>query len=377
MSVGSYQNVSDLTSVANTVSNINDNIKQLLISQGGLIISDNDNIVVVSAQEQVVAGINYIVTINIGSLYTNIIIKYFIGLDINNQTPQDLDIISLGDGSGIIVGGWSNVLPIDLDDIRLDIMKIESNLRELLINYNILQENDRSVIIVVSAQQQIVSGINYKVIIDVAMYEDVIISFYVPLISIDPNQIPIDLKLIDSGEMITAIYHDINDENELKLVEQDVKSIEHEIILVLSDEGVGIADDAEIVVISAQSQQINHTESDIDVIVGTNYRVTMNIGNRQDVVIQYYIDSTVDGETRPSPQNIALISSGFDELETMSNNASKARLNRLLIILAIVLLIIIAFVVAYSLWYKKRKISKTDEKYASLNQQEMSVTETV
>eukprot|EP01084_Bolivina_argentea_P131561 232198_1 len=69
---------------------------------------------------------------------------------------------------------WLTVLPQDLDQIYVYIMKIEFNLRELLKDNNILQENDRSVITVVSAQKQIVSGINYKVGIDAAMYKDVI-----------------------------------------------------------------------------------------------------------------------------------------------------------------------------------------------------------
>merc|ERR1719415_54812 len=60
---------------------------------------------------------------------------------------------------------------------------------------------------VVSAEQQVVAGINYRVTLTVGKRENVIISYYVPLPDENGDQVPSDLELVDGG----AKDSDMND----------------------------------------------------------------------------------------------------------------------------------------------------------------------
>merc|ERR1712048_8699 len=95
--VGSYTEVSDLSSVKTAVSSIESDIRSLLVTEG-LTVEDDDEIDVVSAESQVVAGTNYRVTIDVGSLLEDVVISYFIDLLVNDaeQTPTNLKLIDLG-----------------------------------------------------------------------------------------------------------------------------------------------------------------------------------------------------------------------------------------------------------------------------------------
>merc|ERR1712241_465800 len=95
--VGSYTEVSDLSSIKTAVSSVESDIRSLLVTEG-LTVEDDDEIDVVSAESQVVAGTNYRVTIDVGSLLEDVIISYFIDLPVNDaeQTPTNLKLIDLG-----------------------------------------------------------------------------------------------------------------------------------------------------------------------------------------------------------------------------------------------------------------------------------------
>merc|ERR1712048_1117619 len=94
--VGSYSEVSDLSSVKTAVSSIESDIRSLLVTEGLAV--DDDEIDVVSAESQVVAGTNYRVTIDVGSMLEDVVISYFIDLPVNDaeQTPTNLKLIDLG-----------------------------------------------------------------------------------------------------------------------------------------------------------------------------------------------------------------------------------------------------------------------------------------
>merc|ERR1719273_2362097 len=96
-SVGSYAEMSDLSSVKTAVSSIESDIRSLLVTEG-LTVDDDAKIVVVSAESQVVAGTNYRVTIDVGSLLEDVVISYFVDLPVNDakQTPTNLKLIDLG-----------------------------------------------------------------------------------------------------------------------------------------------------------------------------------------------------------------------------------------------------------------------------------------
>eukprot|EP01084_Bolivina_argentea_P197589 338577_1 len=84
---GAYSDFNDLLTIQTQINEIKNDIITLL-KDYGLDISDNALISIISAQSQVVSGVNYRISIDIGC-YTNVIIQYFIGLDENNQIPQD------------------------------------------------------------------------------------------------------------------------------------------------------------------------------------------------------------------------------------------------------------------------------------------------
>merc|ERR1712176_387435 len=96
-SVGSYTEMSDLATVKTTISGMESDIRKLLSTEG-LFVEDDDEIDVVSAESQVVAGTNYYVTIDVGSLLEDVVIAYFVNLPVNDetQTPSNLRLIDLG-----------------------------------------------------------------------------------------------------------------------------------------------------------------------------------------------------------------------------------------------------------------------------------------
>jgi len=161
---------------------------------------------------------------------------------------------------------------------------------------------------VISAESQIVAGTNYKVTIDVANYKNVVIQYFIALPVNDASQTPQDLKVIDFGAMQTGSYQMV-DSQQLVEVKNDINSVQDQIRSLLKSEGIDINDDAKIDVISAQSQ----------VVAGTNYRVTLKVGDRQNVVIGYYVALPVD-DKRQSPSNVKLES--YTSL-SVENNASE------------------------------------------------------
>merc|ERR1712176_929703 len=75
--VGSYQAVDDLDTVRADVQSMDADIRQLLQSAEILGEGENAAIIVTSAQSQVVAGMNYKVTLTVGR-YTDVIISYYV-----------------------------------------------------------------------------------------------------------------------------------------------------------------------------------------------------------------------------------------------------------------------------------------------------------
>ena len=90
-----------------------------------------------------------------------------------------------------------------------------------------------------------------------------------------------------------------SDYSDLASVQATVDTINADIISLLTSEDLTVENDAEISVVSAQSQ----------VVAGTNYRVTLNVGSRQNVVIQYFVALPYANPDQ-LPSNIQLIDAG-------------------------------------------------------------------
>eukprot|EP01084_Bolivina_argentea_P197590 338578_1 len=261
---GGYNNYTDLNTIQTQVNKIKNNIK-ILLKDSGVDISDNALICIISAKTQVVSGVNYRVTMDVAS-YTNIIIQYFIGLDENNQIPQDIQLIDVGENRADInmIGTYNNVS--DLNDVSYTIY---SAIRELLISKGMsITYNDY--VSVVSATQQVVTGINYMITLNIGIYTNVIIKYFIDLGT--QNLEIIDLGISSGSDVIIGVgWSDMND---LELVKQDVISVKNEIISALNGQNIDVSNDANIVVVSAQSQMV----------YGSNYIVTCDIGNRANVM---------------------------------------------------------------------------------------------
>merc|ERR1711978_658659 len=95
---------------------------------------------------------------------------------------------------------------------------------------------------------------------------------------------------------MTGSYQTITDSDALVTVKADVASIHSEIIALLQQNQLEIENGAVIHVTAAQSQ----------VVAGTNYKVTMDVGSYGDVVIGYFVALPVNGVTQ-TPSNVHLI----------------------------------------------------------------------
>eukprot|EP00488_Nonionellina_sp_1-RS-2012_P000442 TRINITY_DN111_c0_g1_i2.p1 TRINITY_DN111_c0_g1~~TRINITY_DN111_c0_g1_i2.p1 ORF type:complete len:218 (-),score=71.86 TRINITY_DN111_c0_g1_i2:82-735(-) len=146
--MGSYERVDDLEQVESDVARIYDDIHGLLNNEG-LSVSDDDSMMVVSAQSQVVAGTNYRVTLNIGS-HTGVIIQYFVDLPVNDeeQMPHNLKLIDSGtDGNDVLygdnlAGGYEDV--DDLESIKADVARIEEDIISLLLTNDFVYITEKS-----------------------------------------------------------------------------------------------------------------------------------------------------------------------------------------------------------------------------------------
>merc|ERR1712228_858209 len=119
------------------------------------------------------------------------------GVPIASETPQDLQLIDLGNGGVDNMGSYQQVN--DLDTVNADIQTLDGDIRRLFENAGILSQGENAAIIVTSALSQVVAGINYKVYVTVGQYSDILISYFVPLPDENGEQIPTDLQLIDAG----------------------------------------------------------------------------------------------------------------------------------------------------------------------------------
>merc|ERR1712241_1504451 len=297
------------------IANMDDELRTLLNAEG-ITVADDDEISVVSAESQIVAGTNYRVKINIGSTL-QAMIGYFVGLD--DATPTDLKVImylQLDDtDTDVLMGGYESVS--DLDVVKDTVSEIESDIIALL-QQNNLDVDDDAIVMVTSAQSQVVAGTNYAVTLAIGHYADVIVGYFVPLPSSDSSQTPTNLHLIDSGySRMVGSYTEVSD---LSSVKTAVSSIESDIRSLLVTEGLTVEDDDEIDVVSAESQ----------VVAGTNYRVTIDVGSLlEDVVISYFIDLLVN-DAEQTPSNLKLIDLGTSitlvdtpsEMETTASSDS-------------------------------------------------------
>merc|ERR1719471_363567 len=193
------------------------------------------------------------------------------------------------------MGGYQSVS--DLDAVKDTVSEIESDIIALL-QQNNLDVDDDAIVMVISAQSQVVAGTNYAVTLAIGHYADVIVGYFVPLPSSDASQTPTNLHLIDTGySRMVGSYTEVSD---LSSVKTAVSSIESDIRKLLSTEGLFVEDDDEIDVVSAESQ----------VVAGTNYYVTIDVGSLlEDVVIAYFVDLPVNDETQ-TPSNLRLIDLG-------------------------------------------------------------------
>eukprot|EP01083_Nonionella_stella_P234059 824100_1 len=165
-----------------------------------------------------------------------------------------------------MIGTYNNVS--DLNDVSYTIY---SAIRELLISkgMSITYNDHPHYVSVVSATQQVVTGINYMITLNIGIYTNVIIKYFIDLGT--QNLGIIDLGLSSGSCVIIGVgWSDMND---LELVKQDIISVKNEIISALNGQNIDVSNDANIVVVSAQSQ----------VVYGSNYIVTCDIGNRANV----------------------------------------------------------------------------------------------
>merc|ERR1740123_2141820 len=212
--VGSYQAVDDLSTVRSDVQSMDGSIRQLL--QNAQILGEGENaaIIVTSAQSQVVAGMNYKVTLAVG-MYTDVIISYYVSF---NGEASDLQLIDSGSNAasvgGMMSGGYSTVNDAaQLDAIKATVSGMNDDILRAMDVSELCGYEDVS-IEVVNAMQQVVAGMNYKVRINVQCvcpmdavmkYEaqNVVISYYVPLPDANGQQVATDLQLEDAGDVIT------------------------------------------------------------------------------------------------------------------------------------------------------------------------------
>merc|ERR1712241_1059163 len=301
------------------IANMDEELRTLLNSEG-ITVTDADKISVVSAESQIVAGTNYRVKINIGSTQ-QAMIGYFVGLD--DATPTDLKVImhlqldEADTNTDVLMGGYESVS--DLEAVKDTVSEIEGDIIALL-QQNNLDVDDDAIVMVTSAQSQVVAGTNYAVTLAIGHYADVIIGYFVPLPSSDASQTPTNLHLIDSGySRMVGSYTEVSD---LSSVKTAVSSIESDIRSLLVTEGLTVEDDDEIDVVSAESQ----------VVAGTIYRVTIDVGSLlEDVVISYFIDLPVN-DAEQTPTNLKLIDLGTSitlvdtpsEMETTASSSDSS-----------------------------------------------------
>jgi len=296
--VGGYSAVPDLSVIKSQIESIDDELRSALVSKGFEVSDDDDDISVISAESQIVAGTKYRVKISVGS-NQKAMITYFVGL--SDQTPKNLDVAmvlkSTGSSSSTsnMMGSYQSVS--DLDTVKTKVANIKSEIISLL-NNNQLDVSSGANIEVTSALSQVVSGTNYKVTLNIGSLTNVIIGYYIDLPVNDADQTPKNLHLIAAGTQMVTVgsYADVSD---LSTVKTQVSSVESDILSLLSSQGLSYEDDDEISVVSAQSQ----------VVAGTNYRVTMDIGENKNVIVQYFVDLPVN-DSEQTPSNMKVIDLG-------------------------------------------------------------------
>eukprot|EP01084_Bolivina_argentea_P116379 206794_1 len=367
--LGGYKEVSDLDAIRHDVANIADTIRSLLGSEG-LAVSASDAVRVVSAQAQVVAGMNYRVTLCVGS-HEDVIVQYFVALPVNDatQTPQQLEVIDLGcvapdDDTGDDLAGSYHAVD-DLSEVKGDVLRIKDDIVALLRASGLRVGADDSVA-VVSAESQVVAGMNYRVKLNIGSHLDVVVSYFVDL----SDEMPQDLKLIDSGhglmgDDLAGSYHEMHN---LSVVEADVRRIADDIGALLNSNGLMVEKEDQITVKAARRQ----------VVAGINYEVTLDVAHRYfDVVIQYFVDLPLN-DPQQTPQDLKLIDVGTqgqtvtqssdDDVQSDNDGTSlHLKSKAVLIVVAVALaLCVIAFVVGFVVCLTKKK-TKHHELYAQLN----------
>merc|ERR1719461_850499 len=165
---------------------------------------------------------NYKVTLTVGR-YTDVIISYYVSFTGEVSDLQLVDSGSYGDDDDevdeeFMMGGYSTV--DDLDEVRETVSGMNDDILSALDVADLCGYEDVS-IDVVSAEQQVVAGMNYKVTINVkcvcpmkmeTKYEaqNVLISYYVPL----GDQVATNLQLEDEGEVIAMELESDDDDDE-------------------------------------------------------------------------------------------------------------------------------------------------------------------
>jgi len=284
--------------------------------------------------------------------------------------PSDLSVVmklSLDTSNGL--GSYQSVS--DLDAVDAQVQSVRDEVVALLQN-NELDIDDDAVIVVTSAQSQVVSGTNYKVTLNVGAFKSVLISYYVDLPVNDAKQIPTNLHLIDAGESELSVgsYSDISDLSE---IEPTVSSMDSDIRSLLISDGLSVEDDDMISVVSASKQ----------VVAGTNYQITFNVGLYDDVIIQYFVDlPSNDAEQTPSNlqlidlgSTINLIFSTIDSFETTvslkSEESVKSTISltvQWVIIASVLAFVVLIAVVSISLCLRRNNAKTSGNGlYAQLN----------
>merc|ERR1712039_30721 len=239
----------------------------------------------------------------------------------------------------------------DLDSVQETVDGISSEIFSLFLAKSVSIEFDAA-ITVVSAQMQAVAGSNYRVTLNIGSRSNVVIQYYVALPYANPNQVPSHLQLLNEGQQSKAeqgetckdggilngetfsfereceeglvctpktdfvkivgeVPHTcqvpikpcvgcFTDYDDLDSVQDTVDGISDKIFALLkARSNIPLENGARLTVVSAQSQ----------VVAGTNFRVTLNVGSQENVIIQYFVALPYANPDQV-PSNIQLIDEG-------------------------------------------------------------------
>eukprot|EP01084_Bolivina_argentea_P152626 266219_1 len=161
-------------------------------------VGTDSSLKVIGAKKQVVAveGTNYHATFKVNG-YRAYTVSFYVPDDDDEKLPRDAKLIQAPTNSDseskeeTLPGGWQQCEDECLDDRKKDVREMEDEIRELL------DLDDKDEVIVVSASQQVVAGMNYRARLTIEDKDEAEIQYYVDLAEKRGNPL-----LVVNGEVI-------------------------------------------------------------------------------------------------------------------------------------------------------------------------------